>query len=46
MGVSTERTNVGDVFVSRAEQDAVAAASHQRAAAAAKDGLFDAELAP
>ncbi|MBE9938932.1 acetyl-CoA C-acyltransferase, partial [Cellulosimicrobium cellulans] len=46
MGVSTERTNVGDVFVSREEQDAVAAASHQRAAAAAKDGLFDDELAP
>ena len=46
MGLSTERTNTGDVFVSRAEQDELAAASHQRAAAAAKDGLFDAELAP
>ncbi|OLT49537.1 acetyl-CoA C-acyltransferase [Cellulosimicrobium sp. CUA-896] len=46
MGLSTERTNTGDVFVSREEQDAVAAASHRRAAAAWKDGLLDAELAP
>jgi acetyl-CoA C-acetyltransferase len=46
MGLSTEQTNTGDVLVSREEQDAVAAASHQRAAAAWKDGLFDAEIAP
>ena len=30
----------------REEQDAIAAVSHQRAAQAAADGLFDAELAP
>jgi acetyl-CoA C-acetyltransferase len=46
MGLATERANAGDVFVSREDQDAVAAASHQRAAAARRDGLFDAELAP
>ncbi|MFC8923565.1 acetyl-CoA C-acetyltransferase [Cellulosimicrobium sp. NPDC057127] len=46
MGLSTERTNTGDVHVPREEQDALAAASHQRAAAAWKDGLFDAEIAP
>jgi acetyl-CoA C-acetyltransferase len=46
MGISTEDHNTGSVFVSRQEQDAIAAASHQRAAAAAKDGLFEAELAP
>lgn len=46
MGISTEEHNSGDVFVSREEQDEIAAASHQRAAAAAKDGYFEAELAP
>jgi acetyl-CoA C-acetyltransferase len=46
MGLSTERYNAGDVFVSRAEQDAVAAASHQNAAKAWADGAFDAEIAP
>ena len=46
MGLSTEEFNTGDAFVSREEQDAVATASHQRAATAAKDGVFDAELAP
>ncbi|WP_402464195.1 acetyl-CoA C-acetyltransferase [Isoptericola aurantiacus] len=46
MGRSTEEHNTGEVFVSREEQDAVAAASHQRAARAAKDGLLAAELAP
>jgi acetyl-CoA C-acetyltransferase len=46
MGISTEDHNSGDVFVSREEQDAIAAASHQRAAAATKDGVFEAELAP
>ena len=46
MGESTERHNVGAVSVSREEQDEFAARSHQRAAAAAKDGIFEAELAP
>ena len=46
MGVTTEEANTGEVFVSREDQDAVAAASHQRAATAAKDGVFEAELAP
>lgn len=46
MGLATEEHNIGEAHVSRTEQDAVAAASHQRAAAAAKDGLLDAELAP
>ena len=39
--------NVADDYqVSRADQDEFAAASHQRAAAAAKNGLFAAELVP
>lgn len=46
MGESTEDHNAGEAAVSREEQDAVAAASHQRAAAAWKDGLFEAEIAP
>ncbi|ANZ25720.1 acetyl-CoA acetyltransferase [Rhodococcus sp. WB1] len=46
MGNLTEAANTGTRFVSRAEQDAVAAASHQRAARAQKDGLFDAEIVP
>ncbi|BDZ41895.1 acetyl-CoA acetyltransferase [Paraoerskovia sediminicola] len=46
MGLSTERYNTADVAVSRAEQDAVAARSHQRAAAAAEAGRLDAEIAP
>lgn len=46
MGVSTEESNSGDAFASREEQDAIAAASHERAATAAKDGVFEAELAP
>ncbi|GAA1972997.1 acetyl-CoA C-acetyltransferase [Isoptericola halotolerans] len=46
MGLSTEEHNRDEVFVSREEQDAAAAASHQRAARAAKDGLFTAEIAP
>jgi acetyl-CoA C-acetyltransferase len=46
MGLSTEEHNVGDAFVSRQEQDAVAAASHQRAARATKDGVLADELAP
>jgi acetyl-CoA C-acetyltransferase len=45
MGLSTEQHNVR-YGLTREEQDAFSARSHQRAAAAAKDGLFDAELAP
>lgn len=45
MGASTERHN--DRFeVTRAQQDAVAARSHQRAAAAQAAGVFDAEIVP
>ncbi len=46
MGNLTESANAGERFVSRAEQDAFAAASHQRAAHAWKDGLFDDEVVP
>ncbi|UGT60232.1 acetyl-CoA C-acetyltransferase [Nocardia asteroides] len=48
MGALTEQRNAGDRpdFVSREEQDAFAAASHQRAAAAWKNGLFDDEVVP
>ena len=45
MGESTERHGAG-LGISRAEQDAYAAASHQRAAAAQKDGTFADEIAP
>ncbi|CAJ64535.1 MULTISPECIES: acetyl-CoA C-acetyltransferase [Frankia] len=45
MGASTERYN-GALNISRAEQDSFAARSHQRAAAAAKNGLFDNEIVP
>ena len=45
MGASTERFNAR-LGLTREEQDAFAARSHQRAARAAKDGRFDAELAP
>jgi acetyl-CoA C-acetyltransferase len=45
MGASTERHN--ERFeVTRADQDAVAARSHQRAAAAYDAGVFDAEIVP
>jgi acetyl-CoA C-acetyltransferase len=45
MGESTD--NVGrKLGITRAEQDEFAAASHQRAAAAAKNGLFAAEIVP
>jgi acetyl-CoA C-acetyltransferase len=45
MGASTERHN--DRFhVDREAQDAVAARSHQRAAAATEAGVFDAEIVP
>jgi acetyl-CoA acetyltransferase family protein len=45
MGLSTERVN-GRLGIDRAEQDALAAASHQRAAEAARAGLFDDEITP
>ncbi|GAB2678160.1 acetyl-CoA C-acetyltransferase [Nocardia goodfellowii] len=45
MGALTETRNDTDT-VSRAEQDAFAAASHQRAAAAWKNGVFDDEVVP
>ena len=45
MGEGTERYNAR-YGLTRDEQDAFAAQSHQRAARAAKDGLFDAEIVP
>jgi acetyl-CoA C-acetyltransferase len=45
MGESTEISG-RKLGISRAEQDEFAAASHQRAAAAAKNGLFAAEIVP
>ena len=45
MGVLTEQANA-KYNLSREEQDEFAAASHQRAASAAKNGLFDDEVAP
>ena len=45
MGESTERYNA-KLGISREDQDAFAAASHQRAAAAQKNGLFDGEIVP
>ena len=44
MGISTEKYN-GKLSISRTEQDEVAAASHQRSARAAEEGLFAAEIA-
>jgi len=44
MGTSTERYNGGGI--SRAAQDEAAAKSHERAAAAIKDGRFADEIAP
>lgn len=43
MGASTEKVNPR-YHLTREEQDAVAALSHQRAAAAQADGAFDAEI--
>jgi len=43
MGASTERLNPG-FEITREAQDRVAALSHQRAAAARTDGVFDAEI--
>ncbi|WP_040788967.1 acetyl-CoA C-acetyltransferase [Nocardia paucivorans] len=45
MGLLTEQRNDADP-ISREDQDAFAAASHQRAAAAWKNGLFDDEVVP
>ncbi|MEH0108365.1 acetyl-CoA C-acetyltransferase [Tersicoccus sp. MR15.9] len=45
MGASTESHN-GRLGIERASQDEVAAASHQRAAAAAQNGVFDQEIVP
>ncbi|WP_167047401.1 acetyl-CoA C-acetyltransferase [Salinibacterium sp. ZJ454] len=45
MGASTE-AHVGKLGLTRAEQDEIAAASHQRAAAAHSDGVFDEEIIP
>ncbi|MFS0867226.1 acetyl-CoA C-acetyltransferase [Microbacterium sp. 179-B 1A2 NHS] len=45
MGTSTEDLNPS-LGLGRDEQDQVAALSHQRAAAAAESGLFDAEIVP
>jgi acetyl-CoA C-acetyltransferase len=45
MGASTERHNA-KLGIGRREQDEFAARSHQRAAAAAEKGLFDAEIVP
>ncbi|MGK5533400.1 acetyl-CoA C-acetyltransferase [Streptomyces sp. URMC 129] len=45
MGASTENYNAR-LGLTRAEQDAIAALSHQRAAAAQKNGLFEAEITP
>lgn len=45
MGESTEKHNTR-LGIARPEQDEVAARSHQRAAAAQKNGLFEAEITP
>ena len=45
MGASTERHNTR-LGIERAPQDEFGALSHQRAAAAQKNGLFEAEIAP
>jgi acetyl-CoA C-acetyltransferase len=46
MGVLTETCNAEGLRLSREEQDAFSARSHQRAAAAWKDGVFDDEVVP
>ncbi|MFF8415462.1 acetyl-CoA C-acetyltransferase [Streptomyces sp. NPDC015680] len=45
MGESTEKHNTR-LGLSRADQDEIGALSHQRAAAAQKNGLFEAEITP
>ncbi|MGH9046093.1 MAG: acetyl-CoA C-acetyltransferase [Acidimicrobiales bacterium] len=44
MGLATDRYNTSTAKVSRERQDAFAAASHERAAAAAKEGRFADEI--
>jgi acetyl-CoA C-acetyltransferase len=46
MGALTEQCNVDGLQLTREDQDAFAAASHQRAARAWKDGVFDDEVVP
>ncbi len=46
MGLSTEHHLAGIGGISRDSQDAFAAASHERAARATKDGLLDDEISP
>lgn len=46
MGALTDAANVGDTAFTREEQDAYSARSHQRAAAAWKNGVFDDEVVP
>jgi acetyl-CoA C-acetyltransferase len=46
MGALTEQCNVDGVQLTREDQDAFAAASHQRAAQAWKNGVFDDEVVP
>ncbi len=46
MGLLTDQANAGDRRFSREEQDAFAARSHQRAALAWKNGVFDDEVVP
>ncbi|HLL09282.1 MAG TPA: acetyl-CoA C-acetyltransferase [Nocardioidaceae bacterium] len=46
MGALTETRNAGTYELTRAEQDEFSARSHQRAAMAWKDGVFDDEVVP
>jgi acetyl-CoA C-acetyltransferase len=46
MGVLTENCNSAGLCLSREEQDAFAAESHRRAAAAWRNGVFDDEVVP
>lgn len=45
MGESTEKHNTR-LGIARPEQDEIAALSHQRAAAAQKNGIYEAEITP
>lgn len=46
MGLLTEECNAASANLTRAEQDEFAAQSHQKAAAAWKNGVFDGEVVP
>ena len=46
MGTLTEQCNAGNAGLSREEQDEFSARSHQRAAQAWKNGVFDDEVVP